>query len=288
MRSGEISMINKTVMVLMLMLLPFTNRFPFSAEETNLLPFVKSGFILDDPYTSVKGENSVFSKTFEDGSLNGFTGIEAAEGHFGILDRNEPDNKKAVWFSVTGDQEAENGSISSEIVFDNHDPEGSLMWYGWYFFVPENFRFPSDYNLRSKKPLIIAGKWHSQPNPFKKEKVQTAGSFTIAYGIMREDSVLKMVLIYGTEKNGFASTAFPFKPGKWNRVATEIKWSTAADGNARTYLNGISVASASGPNMNNHFHHYLKIGLYRDRTVKTENYIAYDDIKIGFKKSDVE
>jgi len=44
----------------------------------------------------------------------------------------------------------------------------------------------------------------------------------------------------------------------------------------------------TGPNMNNAAPHFFKLGLYRDAGIRTNNVLAFDDVRIGPTRQDVE
>ena len=48
------------------------------------------------------------------------------------------------------------------------------------------------------------------------------------------------------------------------------------------------VATMTGPNMNNAAPHFFKLGLYRDAGIRTNNVLAFDDVRIGPTRQDVE
>ncbi len=287
----EKSMKRSIFVIIFLFCFSFISVNIISFENSMTFPFHKINYIIDLPYKSSIGSHKSFVKTFEDNSLDGFTAIESSDkDHIGIINRNEDGNNSAVWFSVTKNQKLVNNGMRSELSYDNRDPEGSEMWYGWSIFIPSDFALPSDYHIRQKKPWIVMGQWHDQPDSLVGETWETfpSNSPPISYGFGHDGNDFKMALVYGNHITGSKSFLFAIQTGTWNRIVTHIKWSTASDGFAETFLNDKLCVSVKGPNMNNHVPHYMKIGLYRDKSIKTDNILAYDDIKIGFNQNEVK
>jgi hypothetical protein len=67
-----------------------------------------------------------------------------------------------------------------------------------------------------------------------------------------------------------------------HKVTVRIVWSRGAKGRAELRLDDSpkAVVSASGPNMHNDFQHYLKVGMYRHREIRGDNWIYLRDIAV--------
>lgn len=255
------------------------------------LPFSRVAVELPDPSASTKGNGDPVRFDFESGSLAGLTSIETADAeHLGLVERGEVGNTRALFVAVTCDQPLVNGGMRSEITFDNQDPEGSTRWYAWSFFIPEDFRLPADYGADSL-PWMVVGQWHDQPDVAKGETWDTFESRSppVSFGFGALDGQFGMTLVYGDADGEVESSSpFFFELAAWHRLVTRIHWSRGNDGEAEAFLDGQSVATMTGPNMNNAAPHFFKLGLYRDAGIRTNNVLAFDDVRIGPTREDVE
>jgi hypothetical protein len=74
----------------------------------------------------------------------------------------------------------------------------------------------------------------------------------------------------------------PVTRGRWHSIEVVIKWSQGSDGRVAVWVDGSKerIVRATGPNMHNGYHHYLKLGMYRHPEIATENRLGIRDVSI--------
>lgn len=173
----------------------------------------------------------------------------------------------------------------AEAKYDNLDEEGSEIYYGWSFLVPEDNQFKPE----GGSGFNIIAQWHDKPNRDKGEsREQTAGKnppIAVYMGTLNNQPGIR--INYGLRDiNADAIGDSPIELGKWNDIVFHIKWSQNEDGFVEVFHNGKSITGkVHGPNMHNSVPHYWKTGFYRgvagEDSTLTTNSIYIDEIRIG-------
>lgn len=202
---------------------------------------------------------------FEINSVNNVRVVDGANPYIGLfLSKNEGKLNKGV---------------RAELSLDYPFEEGEVVSYKWKMKIPKDFKSDAP-----KNRWWAMAQWHDQPN---RTKNQTWKSFTsrsppiaLYYGVFRGKDVLS-VNYKDLEPN--PSDLITLERDVWTSVEMEIKWSQSASGWLKVYLNGSSTPSVqkSGANMHNDYQHYLKLGMYRDSNIETDNWIFIDDLVVN-------
>jgi hypothetical protein len=175
-----------------------------------------------------------------------------------------------------------NGGSRAELVLINSDPICSEAWYRWRFLVPEN------YLDKSSARWQLMGQWHDQPDWRKGETWKTYPGHSpmvgLYYGTIANQSGI--ALHYGINKVNNYTGYVLISKGVWNEVLIHVLWSQSNEGFIEAWINNQSLTPFNGenyrfygPNMYNQAPAYLKLGLYRDPYITTENSFYYDDFQ---------
>lgn len=175
------------------------------------------------------------------------------------------------------------GGIRAEISVDYPFQQGETVRYSWRFLLPNDFISDAP-----KNRWWVIGQWHDQPNKKQGETWKNFHSHSppVLLGLGELDGKLAMSLSYGPtnvkHKQRVVGPIF-LERGKWHTITFVIRWSQGADGKALVFLDDLSspVITAEGPNMNNDYQHYLKLGMYRHPDIATDNWIYVDDLEIS-------
>ncbi|MBL8991946.1 MAG: polysaccharide lyase [Spirochaetia bacterium] len=202
------------------------------------------------------------------------------------LDAAGPENVKIIstgstvylGFHLLPGQPKHNGCIRSEISIDYPCKFGDTIRYAWKWMAPKGFISDAPENR-----WWVVAQWHDQPD---KSRGETWDGFPsrsppVLFGIGEISNRLALGFEYGPKERTKKGPLW-VEPGKWHSFAVEIRWSRKADGRVAVYLDDFSkpVFSAEGPNMNNEYQHYFKIGMYRNPAIQTDNWVYVDDIRI--------
>jgi hypothetical protein len=212
--------------------------------------------------------------------LTKYAGLEvASEESISIISNDEADY---LGLHIYPRQRKVSGGIRAEVSVDYPFEPGDVLRYSWRFMLPADFVSDAPENR-----WWVIGQWHDQPNVDRGESWDNFESRSppVLIGMGEIDGVLAIGLNYGPTHNDLKQEVLGpvfLQRGKWHDLSVEIKWSLDDDGYARLFLDDPSqpVMAASGPNMNNDFCHYLKLGMYRHPSIKTDNWIYLDDLQI--------
>jgi hypothetical protein len=175
-------------------------------------------------------------------------------------------------------QKKRNGGIRAEVSVNYPFQQGDTVRYAWRFMVPKGF--VSD---APKNRWWIIGQWHDQPNPARGENWDGFASKSppVLLALGESQGKLGIGIAYGPDQSQKHGPLW-IEPGKWHRLAVDIRWSQKADGQAVFFLDDMTkpVATATGANMHNDFQHFLKLGMYRHPEIATDNWIYVDDLQI--------
>ena len=103
----------------------------------------------------------------------------------------------------------------------------------------------------------------------------------MSFNYVRKDGKDFLSLLVGSPRMKSAGL-LPIHRGVWHALDVVIKWSQSADGKVAVFLDLSKepVLTATGPNMHNGNHHYLKLGMYRHPEIATENRLGIRDVSI--------
>ena len=175
-------------------------------------------------------------------------------------------------------QKLKNNGIRAEVTVDYPTREGETVTYSWRFLIDKDF--PSD---APENRWWLFGSWHDQPNRNRGEGWEGFPSHSppiaIGYGFL--NGADQLALTYGSPDSTTVGLV-PFTRGVWHKVTVRIVWSRGAKGRAELRLDDspTAVVAGSGPNMHNDFQHYLKVGMYRHREIRGDNWIYLRDIAV--------
>lgn len=233
-----------------------------------------------------------FVGDFESGDLSAWDGRESVrEDSIQIVRDPVRQGQHAARFTVRAGDRVSRGA-RAEIFHDNGDRAGSQGWYAWSFFIPE------DFTDTPWKPRLwqCLGQWHDQPD---RERGETWDNFpghspSIALYYTFKAGVPAIEMWYGAKEQQDIVAVAPIAKGRWNDVIFHINWSPKEDGFAQAWLNGQPLTAREGQaqavrgaNMWNQAPHYLKIGLYRNSEITTENSVYFDEVRIGSCREEV-
>ncbi|HSH93890.1 MAG TPA: heparin lyase I family protein, partial [Roseimicrobium sp.] len=108
----------------------------------------------------------------------------------------------------------------------------------------------------------------------------------VLLGLGEIDGKTAVVLNYGPTtakaKQQIVGPMF-IEKGKWHSISFVIHWSNTSEGSVSVYLDDTTkpVMTADGPNMNNEYQHYLKLGMYRHPEIATDNWIFIEGLEIS-------
>lgn len=180
-----------------------------------------------------------------------------------------------------------NKGMRSEVSVDYPYIQGDTVCYSWRFMLPKDFVCDAP-----KNRWWIIGQWHDQPNVMQGESWETFSSRSppVLLGLGELEGRPAIGFTYGPTVDGQKQQSFGpifLERGKWHSLAVVIRWSQGADGKATVFLDDHTTAAISvdGPNMNNDYQHYLKLGMYRHPAISTENWITIGNVEIT-KKSE--
>lgn len=240
--------------------------------------------------------NLYFLEDFEDNQAS-FQGYEGGkERSFKIVQDVVRKGKYAFKITVHPDDitqvSGKDKKNRAEAKYDNLDPEGSEVYYGWSFLIPNDYIFkPED-----GSGFNIIAQWHDKPDRESGEtREQTAGlNPPIAVYMGTLDGQPGIRINYGLRDLNVGSIGdSPIKLDDWNDIVFHIKWSQGEDGFVEVWHNDKSITGGKvyGPNMHNSVPHYWKTGFYRgivgDDSTLTTNSMYIDEIRIGRSKADV-
>jgi hypothetical protein len=179
-------------------------------------------------------------------------------------------------------QEKVHGGIRAEISVGFPFQQGDTVRYSWRFMLPDNF--VSD---APKNRWWIIGQWHDQPNKRLGEtwKNFRSSSPPVLLGLGELEGKPAVSLSYGPTTGNLKSQVVGpifLERGKWHTITFIIRWSQGPAGKVLAFLDDLSTPAmiAEGPNMNNDYEHYLKLGMYRHPDIAIDNWIYVDDLEI--------
>lgn len=174
------------------------------------------------------------------------------------------------------------GGIRAEVSLDYPFQPEDTVRYTWKFRLPKDFESDAPQNR-----WWVIGQWHDQPDRTKDETWETQPSYSppISIGIAEIENRLAIGLSYGTTLGNHkqaVSDPIPIQRGDWYTAQADIRWSQTENGSIELSLVEIpeSATLMKGPNMNNAYQHYLKVGMYRHPGIQSENWIHIDQINV--------
>jgi hypothetical protein len=126
---------------------------------------------------------------------------------------------------------------------------GDEYWYEFSFYLPKDF--PNIYPAKT-----ALGQFH--------QKGVTSPPVLFQYGIPQGSDTSSYYLDLNQTKLGhFPLISERSLRGRWHDIRVHARWSTAADGLIRVYVNGRLTADVAGPNTTHVSPIYFKYGVYR-------------------------
>jgi hypothetical protein len=222
--------------------------------------------------------------SFDDGTLGGLDAEVASAEHLGTVPR---DDGRALFLEVTCGQDEVSGGIRAEVSFDPVRRAGEELWVAWDHLVPADFAFPASYP--DGEPWMLMGQFHDQPDVQAGESWDDFASESppILLGFGKLDGVTKLGVNYGVATDLEQEVIVDYPLGEWHRWTLHLRWSEGDDGFGEFWLDGEEVASFRGPNLHNAAGNYLKLGLYRDPAIRTDNVVLIDGLAVGSEEADV-
>jgi hypothetical protein len=183
-----------------------------------------------------------------------------------------------IEFRLFPGQPKKNNGIRSEISVNFPYKVGDVVRYRWKMRLPNDFKADEPQNR-----WWVMGQWHDQPDRTKGETWDhfPANSPPVSFNYRRVSGEDFLALMAGSPKMRSVGL-IPIKRGEWHSMDTIIKWSQGEDGKVAAFVDGAKtpVATGSGPNMHNGYHHYFKLGMYRHPQIATENRLGIRDVSI--------
>lgn len=190
---------------------------------------------------------------------------------------------KHLGLRVSPGQNKVHGGIRAEVSVDYPFQQGETVSYSWRFMLPKEFVSDAPRNR-----WWVIGQWHDQPNKKLNENWENFSSHSppVLLGLGELKGKLALSLIYGPTNGKLKSHTAGFvflERAKWHRITVVMHWSRGPEGKASVFLDDSSqpVMTAKGPNMNNDYQHYWKLGTYRHPEIATDNWIYLDDLEVS-------
>jgi len=184
----------------------------------------------------------------------------------------------SVQFWLYPGQRSVHHGIRSEISVNYPYIEGETIQYEWW--VRLNSR--STGTTRNDKWCIVA-QWHDQPDPSRGESWEHHPSRPAPIHLLCHavGASLRLGLRYGVP-NPTDVGDVSARMNEWIRVIARVRWSTSDAGRCSLYIDDCHAPSltASGPNMQNEFHHFLKLGNYRQPEFDAANCVEIRGIQV--------
>lgn len=194
--------------------------------------------------------------------------------------------KKHLGLHVFPGQSKLHGGIRAEISVGYPFQQGETIRYSWRFMLPKDFISDAPQNR-----WWVIGQWHDQPNKKLGETWENFASSSppVLLGLGELEGRPAIGLTYGPTNDKHdklksrAIGSIFLERGKWHSITVVIHWSQGLDGKALVFLDDLSkpALTAVGPNMNNDYQHYWKLGMYRHPEIATDNWIYLDDLEIS-------
>lgn len=182
---------------------------------------------------------------------------------------------------IKPDQRKKNKGVRAELSVNYPYQPGDTVVYSWRLRIPADFVSDAPRNR-----WWLIGQWHDQPNPHRGESWSDfpSSSPPIHLALGELGGRVMVSLGYGVTATGLKQQnhgPVPLDRGSWHHIVVRIHWSRQSDGTADVFIDDPNkpVFTASGPNMNNDYQHYWKVGMYRHPEIATENWIHLDDLE---------
>jgi hypothetical protein len=189
---------------------------------------------------------------------------------------------KFLSLSIFRGQAIKNKGIRAELSIDFPYKEGNTVEYSWKFRISKDFISDAP-----KNRWWLFADWHVQPDVSKGESWENFPSYSspilIGYGnIDGKDLISLSTGIDGSKEGIIPRGLVPFTRDSWHSVRLVVTWSQKNDGVVKLYFDGSikPTIETTGPNMFNAVQHYMKIGMYRNSDIDTNNTISIKDISI--------
>jgi hypothetical protein len=220
-----------------------------------------------------KGESPFLFEIFKNDLLS-YVPIEGAVGG------------KALKLTVLPNQIVGKGS-RAQIVFLDADSHGQEGWYRW------RFQIPTEYQDDNKGRRQTIAEWKKKPEPASANYKENISAIRFDYG-NRED-MHRVTFSYGTGDKNHKVNSKKVQKGVWYTLTVHLLLSVAPAGFAEVWLNDSAMTPFNGKdnryygsNMYTLDPVSLKIGLDRDATIETTNFIFLDAFRRGPNRKFIE
>lgn len=195
----------------------------------------------------------------------------------------EDGEKRHLGLRVFPGQKRVHGGVRAEISVDYPFRPGDRVRYTWWFRIPYGFATDAPANR-----WWVIGQWHDQPDPRRGETWDhfPPRSPPVVLGLGELDGRLAIGFGYGLTTDANPQQELGplwVERGRWHHLAVVVDWSQGPGGSAEVFLDNAARPSfsARGPNMNNGYQHYWKVGQYRHPDIGTDNRIDVADLRAG-------
>lgn len=233
------------------------------------------------PATGQTISNKEYLEAVLPAELIRFAGVEVPSPE-NIRIHSDGDGRYLEFRLIPG-QALKNNGIRAEVSVNYPYQTGDIVRYRWKMRLPEDFK-PDEPQNR----WWVMGQWHDQPDRTKGETWEgfPANSPPVSFNYRREQDKDYLSMLVGSPRMKSFGLV-PLTRGVWHSLDVNIQWSQGAEGKVAVFLHGAKkpVVTATGPNMHNGYHHYLKLGMYRHRQISTENSLGIRDVSIEHLKA---
>ncbi len=174
----------------------------------------------------------------------------------------------------------------SELQLKGTAPSNTEVYYSWDIKIDGAYQESDDWQ--------IIGQFHDQPDPAIGETWSDYPAHSPPLAFKYRNGSL-IISVYSWEINGVMElVSTPLTKDAWHKIITRVYWSTENDGFVETWLDGNliegpdEVTRYTARNLFNNAGNYLKIGLYRSKSILTANTVYYDNIKSGLTFESVQ
>lgn len=204
--------------------------------------------------------------------------------HLEVADRSavqvgQAEDQRWLALGVRPGQAKVNRGIRAELSVDAPFIPGEILTYAW------RFRLAAPFPADSANRWWLIAQWHDQPDPRLGETWADfpGRSPPVLIGIGEIDGVIHAGLRVGPTTAGQDQQAagdVVIDRDRWYSASLSVRWSQGADGWVRLVIDDEEVASVTGPNLNNAYQHYWKLGMYRHPDIDGEAWIHLADVAI--------
>lgn len=232
---------------------------------------------------------AVFFESFENGSLDSISGVEAAgPENVMVVRQNAASGNYALKVRLNRTDPVVAGSKRAEIAKMDMGGLGREYWYAFSVYIPPDFIFD--------KYMEIIAQWHVAPDanlgevwrsPPLSLKITGGEHFAVSN---RWDPKPATVGNDPRPEGGMDDNMGlgKIRKGEYQDFVFHVKWSSGADGILEIYREDVMIFQRFGPNTyNDQSPHFMKLGVYKGAYLSDTDYgntqfreYYFDDIKV--------